>query len=74
MNLFRTPKWNPETKAWERPLDLKYLRLCAVHRLLAKKRIGRERALELLAQRHTPTEMKTLRQTAELWRVYQDAA
>lgn len=48
-------------------LDRKYLRVCSVYRLLRKKIINKSRALELLAQRHSPTEMKTLRGTVELW-------
>jgi hypothetical protein len=69
MNLYRTPKWNPETKSWERPLDLKFLRICAVHRLLTKKKIGRARAVELVAQRHTPKEMRVLNGTIGLWNI-----
>lgn len=62
MNLFRqTP---------DRSLDRKYLRVCAVYRLLKVKRIGAARALELLAQRHSQTEMKSLRGTVELWRAH----
>lgn len=49
-------------------LDMKYLRVCSVYRLLKRKVIGQARALELLAQRHTQAEMKTLRRTVELWR------
>lgn len=59
MNLFRcTPDGS---------LDRKYLRVCAVYRLLKRKAIGKARAIELLAQRHTQTEMKTLRATVSLW-------
>ena len=62
MNCFRqTP---------DRSLDCKYLRVCAVYRLLRKKIIGRARALQLLAQRHTASEMRTLRGTVDLWRAY----
>jgi hypothetical protein len=50
-------------------LDRKYLRVCAVYRLLRKNIIDKTRALELLAQRHTATEMKTLRRTVALWNV-----
>ena len=67
MNLFRSPKWNDVTSAWEHPLDRKYLRVCSVYRLLRKRIIDKGRALELLAQRHTPGEMKTLRATVEIW-------
>lgn len=49
-------------------LDRKYLRLCAVHRLLSRRVITHARALELLAQRHSAKEMKTLRRTVALWR------
>lgn len=69
MNLFRTPKWNAQTKTWERPLDRKFLRLCAAYRLLKKGLIDKSRALELIAERHSAQEMKTLRMTVELWRV-----
>lgn len=62
MNLFRQTK--------DGSLDRKYLRVCAVYRLLRKKIIGQARALELLAQRHTAAEMKTLRSTVELWRAH----
>lgn len=51
-------------------LDRKYLRVCAVYRLLAKHVIGQARALELLAQRHTAAEMALLRRTVECWRAY----
>lgn len=62
MNLFRcTPNGS---------LDRKYLRVCAVYRLLKRGVIGQARALELLAQRHTPTEMKTLQATVGLWRAH----
>ncbi len=56
MNLFRCG-----TK--DGPLDRKYLRLCAVYRLLKKQVIGRARAIELLAQRYSPKEMQTVRST-----------
>lgn len=61
MNLFRcgTPDGS---------LDRKYLRVCAVYKLLKHGRIGKACALELLAKRHTPGEMKSLRGTVELWR------
>lgn len=49
-------------------LDRKYLRVCAVYRLLRHHKIGAARALELLAQRHSPKEMKVLRATVSLWR------
>lgn len=49
-------------------LDRKYLRVCAVYRLLRKQIIGQSRALELLAQRHTAKEMLTLKGTVSLWR------
>lgn len=59
MNAFRcTP---------DKSLDRKYLRVCVVYRLMRKQIIGKARALELLAQRHTPAEMKTLHATVELW-------
>lgn len=48
-------------------LDRKYLRICAVYRLLQKRIIDKARALDLLAQRHTEGEMKGLRNTVELW-------
>jgi hypothetical protein len=61
MNLFRcgTPDGS---------LDKKYLRVCSVYRMLKRGLIGKSRALELLAQRHTESEMKKLRGTVELWR------
>lgn len=52
-------------------LDRKYLRVCAVYRLLKAGRIGAARAVELLAQRHTEAEMKSLRGTLDLWRAGQ---
>lgn len=59
MNLFRqTP---------DRSLDRKYLRVCAVYRLMRRGLIGRARALELLAQKHSESEMRALRATVELW-------
>jgi hypothetical protein len=51
-------------------LDKKYLRVCSVYRLLARKRIGKTRALELLAERHTQHEMKILRATVNLWQAH----
>ena len=56
---FQTGKWNH-----------KYLRVCAVYRLLRKQIIGQALALELLAQRHSPKEMHELRGTVELWRAH----
>lgn len=59
MNLFRqTP---------DQSLDRKYLRVCAVYRLMRKQIIGKSRAIELLAERHSEKEMKMLRGTVELW-------
>lgn len=49
-------------------LDKQYLRTCAVYRLLKQKRIGFQRAIELLAERNPPSMMKTMRGTVELWR------
>jgi hypothetical protein len=56
---FQTGKWNH-----------KYLRVCSVYRLLRKQVIGKARALELLAQRHSPKEMQTLRATVGLWQAH----
>ena len=56
---FRTGKWNR-----------KGLCVGAVYRLLKRHVIGQARAMELLASRHSPKEMKTLRATVELWRAY----
>ena len=67
MNLFRTPIFNKATGEWSRPLDKKFLRLCAVYRLMKKGVIDQARAIELIAERHAPAEMKTLRMTVELW-------
>ncbi len=62
MNLFRcTP---------DRSLDRKYLRVCAVYRLLKKRTIGQARAIELLAQKHGEAEMKSLRGLLDLWRAH----
>lgn len=55
--------WHPLTGK----LDRKYIRVCAVYRLLRRSVIGRSRALVLLGQRHTPKEMRTLRATVDLW-------
>lgn len=63
MNLFRCG-----TK--DGSLDKKYLRVCSVYRLLKRRVIGQTRALELLAQRHSATEMKRLRGTVELWKAH----
>lgn len=49
-------------------LDRKFLRVCAVYRLLKKQIIGEARAVELLAQKHSKSEMKSLRGTVEIWR------
>jgi hypothetical protein len=51
-------------------LDKQYLRVCAVYRLLRKRRINKSHALQLLAQRHNEREMKVLRATVELWQAY----
>lgn len=67
MNLFRTPVFDKASGEWMRPLDRKYLRICVVYRLMKRGIIDKTRALELLAQRHSPAEMKTLRGTVELW-------
>lgn len=48
-------------------LDRKYLRVCAVYRMMKRCGLGKERALELLAGRHTKKEMAILRGTVELW-------
>lgn len=62
MNLFRQTK--------DGSLDRKYLRVCAVYRLLKKQVIGQARALELLAQKHSASEIATLRGTVQLWRAH----
>lgn len=67
MNLFRTPVFDKASGEWTRPLDRKYLRICSVYRLMKRGLINKTRALELLTQRHSPAEMKTLRGTVELW-------
>jgi hypothetical protein len=54
--------------------DRPYLRRAAVHRLLRLKKIGRARAIELLAQHHSSKEMQIVRETARMWRVWSDAA
>lgn len=59
MNCFR--------QTFDGSLDRKFLRVSAVYRLMRKGIIGKVRALELLAQRHTQAEMKTLRATVDLW-------
>jgi len=48
-------------------LDRKYLRVCAVYRLLKRSVIGKARALELLSEVHNAWEMRTLMATVELW-------
>lgn len=63
MNLFRAG-----TK--DGSLDRKYLRVCTVYRLLRKSIIGRQRALELLAEKHSATEMQSLRGTVDLWKAH----
>ena len=59
MNLFR--------QTADKSLDRKYLRVCAVYRLMKRGQIGKARAIELLAAKHSPAEMRTLRATVELW-------
>ena len=51
-------------------LDRKYLRVAAVYRLLKKGKIGKRKAIELLAARHTATEMISLNNTVQLWARY----
>lgn len=63
MNIFRSG--TPDGS-----LDKKFLRVCAVYRLLKNHRIGRVRALELLAERHCETEMRSLRGTVDLWKAH----
>jgi hypothetical protein len=50
------------------PLDRKYLRVCAVYRLLRLRKIGKSKAIELLAARHSKAEMVALVATVEMWR------
>lgn len=56
MNLFRcgTPDGS---------LDRKYLRVCAVYRLMDRKGLGKDRAIELLQARKIPS----ARAVVELW-------
>jgi hypothetical protein len=56
---FQTGKWNH-----------KQFRISSVYRLLRKQIIGKACALELLAQRHSAKEMRTLRATVELWQMH----
>lgn len=58
--------WHPYTGE----LNRKYLRVASTYRLLKRRHIGKERALKLLAEVHTPAEMKTLRGTVELWKAH----
>ena len=62
MNLFRQ---TPDGR-----LDKKYLRVCAVYRLLKRHVIGKAEGLRLLAQRHTEREMKNLCGTVDLWHAH----
>lgn len=55
--------WNPMTGE----LDRKYLRVCAVYRLLKRRKIGKKDAMKLLADKHTASEMKILKGTVEGW-------
>lgn len=48
---------------WTGKLDLQYLRICAVHKLLECGKIGKDRAIELLEQRR----VKMARATVEQW-------
>lgn len=57
MNIFRLTR--------DAPLDRKYLRTCAVYKLLKRQRIGFKCALKLLAERHGKENMRPL---VELWR------
>jgi hypothetical protein len=50
-----------------RTTDRKYLRIGAVYRLLSRGRIGVARAQELLAEKHSPAEMRTLENTLAIW-------
>jgi hypothetical protein len=63
MNLFRAGSKDGS-------LDLKYLRVCSVYKLLKRGSIGQARALELLAQRHSAAEMKILKGTVQLWKAH----
>jgi hypothetical protein len=47
--------------------DPKYRRICAAYRLLSRGRIDAARAAEIIAQRHTETEMKPLRNLVSIW-------
>ncbi len=59
MNLFR--------QTADKSLDRKYLRVCAVYRLMSRGLVGKSRAIELLAEKHSTREMQTLQATVELW-------
>lgn len=48
----------------------KYLRVCAVYRLLKKEIINRQQAMKFLAERHSQKEMKILKGTVEQWFQY----
>jgi len=57
----------PRGLFWPPPdhsLDRQYLRVCAVHRLLNRRRIGFARAVELLAERRVVQPARLV----ELWR------
>lgn len=64
MNCFRHAK--------DGSLDLQYLRICAVYRLMSKGTIAKDQAVHLLEQRN----VSKARQTVELWtfkqRTYDD--
>lgn len=49
-------------------LDRKYLRVASVYKLLRRQCIGRQRAMELLSERHSAKEMKVLSGLVDLWK------
>ena len=56
---FQTGKWNH-----------KHFRVRSVYRLLRAKRIGKARALELLAKRHCAKELRALNSTIDGWKEF----
>ena len=67
MNLFRSPVWNEEAREWSRPLDKRFLRVCATRKLLKAGKINEDRAIQLLAERYPKRDHKILPAVIAMW-------
>ncbi len=70
-NLFHTPKpHRPANQLYSAGrLDKRYLRMCAAYRLVKRGRIGKDRALALIMERHSPAEEPGMKICVGLWKL-----